>query len=92
MNLHIIHAIRNKQRMQFVYNGKLRHIEPQCYGLGTKNTELLRAYQLSGGTQPEPLFDVSKIEDLKLLNEFFTKPGPNYKKGDSAMKTIFCEL
>ena len=88
----IIHALKNKQRIQFVYNGKVRVAEPQCYGIGTKGTELLRVYQITGGSQPEPLFDVSKIEDLKLLNEFFKKPGPNYKKGDSAMKEIFCEL
>jgi hypothetical protein len=38
------------------------------------------------------LFDVSKIEDLVMLDETFTKPGPNYKKNDSAMKTIIAQL
>lgn len=92
MNASIVKAIKMKQRMQFTYNGKVRYVEPQCYGVGTKDTELLRVHQLSGGSEREPLFNVSKIEDLEFLDEFFEKPGPNYKKGDSAMKIIYCEL
>ena len=59
---------------------------------GYRGTELLRAYQLEGGSQPEPLFDVSKISDLRLLDERFEKPGPNYKRDDSAMREIFAQL
>ena len=92
MNPIIVDAIRSKRRLRCTYNGKARLIEPQCYGIGTKGTELLRVRQLQGGTEPEPLFTVSKIEDLIPLDEFFTRPGPNYKKNDSAMKTIFCQL
>jgi hypothetical protein len=92
MNKLICEAIKKKQRLRFVYNGKTRIGEPQCYGIGTKGTELLRLYQIQGGSQPEPLFDVSKIQALVLLEEFFIRPGPNYKKNDSAMKTIFCQL
>ena len=92
MNKIICDAIDKKQRLRFLYNDKVRIAEPQCYGIGTKGTELLRIYQVQGGSQPEPLFDVAKIKDLTLLDEFFTKPGPNYKKDDSAMKTIFCQL
>jgi hypothetical protein len=52
----------------------------------------LRGYQLSGGKVSEPLFAVAKMSDLVVLDEHFSKPGPNYKKGDSAMKTILAEL
>jgi hypothetical protein len=92
MNKMIYDAITNRQRLRFSYNNKIRIAEPQCYGLGTKGTELLRIYQIEGGNEPEPLFDVSKMTGLITLNEFFSKPGPNYKKDDSAMKTIFCQL
>jgi predicted DNA-binding transcriptional regulator YafY len=88
----ILESIRTRRRLRFLYNGKVRIVEPQCYGMGTKGTELLRAHQLQGGEQREPLFDVSKIEDLVMLDETFTKPGPNYKRDDSAMKTIFAQL
>jgi hypothetical protein len=38
------------------------------------------------------LFDVAKMSDLVALDEHFTRPGPNYKRNDSAMTTIFAQL
>ena len=92
MNEVLVAAITQKRRLRLRYNGKARLVEPQCYGIGTKGTELLRVHQLQGGEQREPLFDVSKIGDLEMLSEVFERPGPNYKRGDSAMKTILAEL
>ena len=92
MNPLIVDAIQKRRRLRFNYRGKPRLAEPQCYGIGHKGTELVRVHQISGGGEREPLFDIAKIEDLVELEEVFTKPGPNYKRGDSAMKTIFCQL
>jgi hypothetical protein len=92
MNQVIVDAIATRRRISFVYNGKLRIAEPQCYGIGSKGTELLRAHQLQGGSEREPLFDVAKMADLVVLGDHFAQPGPNYKKNDSAMKTIFAQL
>ena len=88
----IVGAIEHRQKLSCTYNGKARVVEPQCYGIGNKGTELLRVYQPRGGSEREPLFDVAKMEDLIALDEHFTKPGPNYKKNDSAMKTIYAQL
>ncbi len=88
----ILDSIQTRRRLRFTYNGRSRLVEPQCYGMGTKGTRLLRAYQLLGGEQREPLFDVAKIEALVVLDETFATPGPNYKKNDSAMATILCQL
>jgi len=38
------------------------------------------------------LFDVSKIEELGLLDETFDVPGPDYKRDDTAMVTIYNQL
>jgi hypothetical protein len=92
MNPVIARSIVEKRRLRFSYHGRPRVVEPQCYGVGHRGTELLRVHQIQGGTQREPLFDVSKIEDLVLLDQVFTRPGPNYKRDDSAMKTIYCQL
>ena len=92
MNQAIVKSIRERRRLRFTYNGKTRLAEPQCYGIGTRGTELLRVHQIQGGSQREPLFAVSKMEDLAVLDEFFAKPGPNYKKNDSAMREIYCQL
>ena len=88
----LVRAIEQKRRLNFLYNGKARLVEPQCYGIGTRGTELLRGHQLQGGREREPLFDVAKISDLVVLDQVFQRPGPNYKKDDSAMKTIFAQL
>jgi hypothetical protein len=88
----IVQAIREKRRLRFSYHGRTRLAEPQCYGIGHKGTELIRVHQIQGGSQPEPLFNMAEVSDLVLLDEFFTKPGPNYKRDDSAMKIIFCQL
>lgn len=92
MNPLLVQAIRQRRRLRFSYNGKQRLAEPQCYGLGHRGTELLRVHQLAGGSQQEPLFDVAKMSGLTLLDETFDRPGPHYTRGDSAMRTIFCEL
>ena len=92
MNQMLMTAIEQKHRLRFRYNGKTRLVEPQCYGIGSRGSELLRAHQLQGGQEREPLFNVSKIADLEVLDEIFVYSGPNYKKNDSAMKVIFSQL
>ena len=92
MNPAIVDAIRAKRRLRCNYNGRPRIVEPQCYGIGAKGTELLRVHQLAGGTEPEPLFDVAKMRDLEFLDERFDRPGPRYRRDDSAMASIFCQL
>ena len=92
MNDEIVRAIRERRRLRFSYHGKPRLAEPQCYGVGAKGNELLRVHQLSGGSEREPLFDVAKMDGLVVLDERFERPGPHYKRGDSAMRAIFCEL
>jgi hypothetical protein len=91
MNQTLVDAIRTRRRIAFVYHGRKRVAEPQCYGTGSKGTELLRVHQLQGGAR-EPLFDVAKIESLVVLDEHFTHPGPHYTPNDSAMATIFAQL
>lgn len=92
VNQLIVEAIRTRRRLAFVYHDKARLVEPQCYGVGTKGTDLLRGHQLRGGTQREPLFDVAKMRDLQLLDDTFATPGPNYTRDDSAMRTIYAQL
>lgn len=92
MNRILVQAISERRRLRLVYHDIVRLVEPQCYGLGRRGNELLRVQQIEGGDQPEPLFDVGKIEGLTLLDERFASPGPHYRRGDSAMKEIYCEL
>jgi hypothetical protein len=92
LNSDIANAIRDRRRLRFTYHGKPRLVEPQCYGIGHKGTELLRVHLIEGGNQPEPWFDVSKMDDLVVLGEGFSSPGPHYKRDDSAFREIFRQL
>ena len=66
----IVDAIEHKKRLGFVYNDTPRVAEPQCYGIGTKGTELLRAHVVHGGRPlPAALFDVTKIVNLVALDQ-----------------------
>ena len=93
MNQVIVDAIVGKRRLSFTYHGRKRIAEPQCYGIGSRGNDLLRVHQIRGGDEREPLFDVAKISDLVMLDERFDRPGPNYKRDDSAMKKkIYAQL
>jgi hypothetical protein len=93
VGLELIAAIATKRRVAFTYHGQRRVAEPQCLGFTFTDKESLRAYlPRGGGRTTEPLFTVAEMTDFVVLDEHFTRPGPNYKKGDSAMKTILAEL
>jgi hypothetical protein len=88
----ICEAIRQKQRIKFEYNEKLRVGEPQCCGQTSTGKDAVRVHLTFGGSRPEQLFELDKMMSVELLNEHFTKPGPNYKRNDSAMLKIYCQL
>jgi hypothetical protein len=85
-------AIESRRQVAFVYHEKERTGEPQSCGISTADKEVVRVYLTKGGSRPEQLFEVAQVKSLELKNEHFSKPGPNYKRDDSAMKTIYCQL
>jgi predicted DNA-binding transcriptional regulator YafY len=91
-NTLIDQAIRELRPLRFVYHGSLRVVEPQCHGRGHRGTELLRGCQVNGEGPSERLFDVAEISDLTLLESHFDGPARNYRRNDSAMAEIFCQL
>lgn len=92
MNPLFVQAIQQKRRLRFTCKGKPRLVEPQCCGIGHKGTELLHVMQVQGGTQKEPLFDVSKMHGIELLADTFVRPGPHDRRDDSAMRTVLAQL
>ena len=92
VGLDLIAAIATMRRVAFTYHGQRRVAEPQCLGFTSTGKETLRAYLPRGGRISEPPFTVAEMTDFVVLDEHFTRPGPNYKKSDSAMKTILAEL
>lgn len=80
-----------------MYNRHSRKVEPYCYGVSTKGKELLRAFQISGGSSSNiskgwKLFSVTEISNLKVLDGIFQKIRYGYNPKDSAMSRIYCKI
>jgi serine/threonine-protein kinase HipA len=88
----LCNAIKKKQRVSFLYNEKERIGEPQCCGISAMGKDVVRMHLIRGGSRPEQLFELSKMQSLRLLEEYFTLPGPNYTPDDKAMSNIYCQL
>lgn len=91
-------AIKEKCLISFLYDGHLRVVIPATHGvLGSTGNEGLRGYQIRGtrdaGTLPNwGLFLVSKMQDLKILEENFIELPPSYRQGDKGFGNIHCQL
>jgi predicted DNA-binding transcriptional regulator YafY len=96
-NTAICKAIQKKAVIEFNYEGELRIVEPQCYGISTAGKEVMRGFQTAGHSRSrrsvsEKLFELSKISGLKETGETFSKPGPHYNPSDKAMVYVHCHL
>lgn len=96
MNRTICTAIENQQLIEFYYEGGNRVVEPHCHGITTKGNQGLRAYQVSGysstGKMGWKMFDLSKASSITILDDTFSGPRSDYKRGDKGMSRIFCEI
>lgn len=93
----ICQAIQEQRHLEFYYGGYRRVVEPHCHGVTTAGNEVLRGFQFAGSSKSgnsfqAKLFEVAKMSRIKLLNSTFQNPHKNYRKNDSAMQTIHCQL
>lgn len=86
-------AIQDRCLVGFYYKGHKRVVEP--YTVGQANGKLtLRAWHLRGftksGSHPRwRKFLGTEMRSLKILDETFEGPRPNYNPNDSDMDLIF---
>lgn len=96
MNQKIISAIKNRNVITFYYEGAPRIVEPHCYGITTANNEGLRAFQIGGysssGKWGWKMYDLSKADDIVVMEEQYEGPRPGYQRGDKGMSKIYAEL
>lgn len=96
MNTNIENAVRNMKCIEFYYEGFPRIAEPHCFGISTKGNYVIRAFQIGGtsssGKLGWRLFDIHKIENLIILDEYFQATRPGYSRGDKNMQRIIIEL
>jgi len=97
MNPKVCEAISKRAKMKVWYNGGTRIIEPHCHGVSTAGNEVLAAFQTSGHSNSgKPFewkfFDVSKMQQVEILNETFKDNRPLYNPNDKRMTSIHCHV
>ncbi len=90
-------AINSYKLLEFYYNGYCRVVEPFTFGISTKGNDVLSAFQVRGESESDNrpmwrLFDLEKIENIQILDEKFSGYREGYRKGDSRMNRIYCEI
>ena len=97
MNPTICTAIQRHAVLHFNYDGGPRTVEPHAHGTSTAGHEVLRAYQTSGFSRSGAptgwrLFDVGKMRELRIGEDHFASPRPQYNPHDSAMTDVHCHV
>jgi len=90
-------AIRRRVLLEFQYKGHLRVVQPYCYGISTRNADLLRAIQVRGSSSSNQfgigkLWSIADVLAPRILDEIFTPDDALYNPNDSAMKHIYCRI
>ncbi len=93
----ISQAIAEMRLLSFTYDGYPRVVEPHAYGTSLAGNDVLRCYQIKGGSESgKPvdwkLMTTKDIIGLTTLDESFFGPRPGYRRGDKGMTRIYCEL
>ena len=96
MNSTVIQAIQQRKLLELRYHGYSRIVEPHAYGRDKDGDEILRCYQISGGSESGEragwkLLKVREVFSLHLTGDKFTVR-PEYKRNDKAMVYIFEQL
>jgi hypothetical protein len=104
MNHVICNAIANRQLLRLSYSGWNRVVAPHAYGLGRGRREVIRAWQVADcisfdqrlGWHLDPagwkLLCVDRIISLSLLPEPVLEPRPDYRRGDTDIWLVYCQL
>lgn len=89
-------AIRGRKYISFTYSGLPREAQPAALGVSRAGNDVLRCYQTAGShITPDhewDLCDLSKVQDLKVLERSFQNDPPGYRRGDKQMSRIYVEL
>jgi len=97
MNTKIKNAVETRTILKFSYDGEPRVVEPHACGISIAGNDVLRCYQISGGSVSGTvpgwhLMKQSKIENLIVTDSHFDSPRVGYKKGDKGMTLIYAEI
>jgi hypothetical protein len=91
MNKIICDAIAARLVVTFVYEGKLRSVEPHLLGASSKGVPMLSAWQLSGGSGTGwREYHCAKIASMGLTSQHFSGPRNGYNPDGGSFSSIVC--
>ena len=90
-------AIEEAKILSLYYDGYNRNVEVHAVGYSTQRNPVMRVWQVSGGSQSGnttgwKLMRLDKASSMALSDDPSDAPREGYKKGDSAMVEIVCEV
>lgn len=96
MNQIVIQAIKERITLELRYHGWSRIVEPHAYGRDKSGDEVLRCYQVTGGSVSGEssgwkLLKLQEISSLNIGDNGFS-PRRDYKRNDRDMTAIFVQI
>jgi hypothetical protein len=96
MKAEISEAIAKRHLLDLLYHGYSRTVEPHAYGRDKSGDEVLRCYQINGGSEScervgWKLLKVAEVFAIQPLKQSFMQR-LEYKRNDKAMDYIFSQL
>ena len=93
----ICNAIANRNLIEFSYKEHYRLVEPYTLGVNTRGATVLSAFQVGGQSSTRPIpcwgqFNIEEIKELKITTQKFTGNNIEYRRDDSRMTHIYCQL
>jgi hypothetical protein len=96
MKTEITEAISQIVTIELRYSGYSRTVEPHAYGRDKSGEEILRCFQVAGGSESGEGtgWKLLKVADAYAIQKTKSKfsPRPEYRRNDRAMQFMFCQL
>lgn len=96
MNPTIDQAVKEKRVLELRYHGYSRIVEPHIYGKDKNGEEVVRCYQLAGGSESGERagWKLLKMKDVVLVHlaETHFVPRPEYRTEDAVVRQVFSRL
>jgi hypothetical protein len=90
-------ALKRQRRLELRYDGYTRVVEVHAVGVSKDGNDIMRVWQVRGGSTGSEsigwkLLRVREASAMRILDESSEAPRDRYRRGDSAMAKIFCEI
>lgn len=96
MNQTICQAIQELRVLELRYHGYSRIVEPHIYGEDRTGAQVVRCYQLAGGSESGERagWKMLKIKDVVVVHLAETNfvPRPQYRREDKVVRKVYCQI